>query len=84
MEHILIHWDDVMAVLVDELIEEEVMELNSIDQVKEGREQKTKLANRSMAGKFHDYKSVDLREICNVFDDYNNAEQRIRLFFDDK
>lgn len=31
MEHILIHWDDVMAVLVDELIEEEVMELNSID-----------------------------------------------------
>jgi hypothetical protein len=31
MEHILIHWDDVMAVLVDELIEEEVMELNNID-----------------------------------------------------
>ena len=83
MEHILIHWDDVMAVVVDELIEEEVIELNKIDELKEGKRAETKLANRSMVGKFHDYKNVDLREICNVFDDYNQAEQRVRLFFDD-
>lgn len=26
MEHILFHWDDIMACLIDELIEEEVTE----------------------------------------------------------
>ena len=31
LEHILIHWDDIMACLVDELIEEEVLELNRIE-----------------------------------------------------
>ena len=34
LEHILIHWDDVMACLVDELIEEEVLEMNRIERVK--------------------------------------------------
>jgi len=34
MEHILFHWEDVMACLVDELIEEEVLELNKIEQTK--------------------------------------------------
>ena len=28
MEHMLLHWDDIMACLVDELIEEEVIVLN--------------------------------------------------------
>ena len=31
LEHILFHWDDIMACLVDELIEEEVLELNRIE-----------------------------------------------------
>ena len=38
---------------------------------------KTKLCDRSMVGKFHDYKSVDLREILGIFDEYNNAANRI-------
>ena len=31
MEHILVHWDDIMACLVDEIIEEEVIELNRLE-----------------------------------------------------
>ena len=38
MEHILFHWDDIMACLVDELIEEEVLELNRIDQIRSGKD----------------------------------------------
>ena len=34
MEHILVHWDDIMACLVDEIIEEEVIELNRVEQKK--------------------------------------------------
>ena len=34
MEHILVHWDDIMACLVDEIIEEEVIELNRVEQRK--------------------------------------------------
>jgi len=29
-----------------------------------------KLADKSMHGKFHDYKNVDLREITTIFDEY--------------
>ena len=36
LEHILLHWDDIMACLVDELIEEEVLELNKIEQIRSG------------------------------------------------
>ena len=38
MEHILVHWDDIMAVLIDELIEEEVLELNRLEDVKRTKE----------------------------------------------
>ena len=38
---------------------------------------KTTLADRSLYGKFHDYKHVDLRDIMSVFDDYLNIEQSI-------
>lgn len=34
MEHILLHWDDIMAVLIDELVEEEVCELNRLERVR--------------------------------------------------
>ena len=34
LQHILIHWDDIMACLIDELIEEEVLELNRLDRVR--------------------------------------------------
>jgi len=42
MEHILIHWDDIMACLVDELIEEEVLELNRIDDIRKGGDPEAK------------------------------------------
>jgi len=38
LEHILFHWDDIMACLVDELIEEEVLELNRIEQIRNGED----------------------------------------------
>jgi len=31
MEHIILHWDDIVSMLLDELIHEEVQELNSIE-----------------------------------------------------
>ena len=36
MEHILFYWDDIMACLVDELVEEEVLELNRIEKIRQG------------------------------------------------
>lgn len=71
MEHILLHWDDIVACLLDELIEEEVLELNRVEDMKIKKNKRTHLADRSMVGKFHDYKSVDLREITKIFDDYD-------------
>ena len=38
MEHMLLHWDDIMVCLIDELIEEEVIELNRIEDVKRIKE----------------------------------------------
>ena len=38
LEHILFYWDDIMACLVDELIEEEVLELNRIDKIRSGKD----------------------------------------------
>ena len=38
MEHILFHWEDIMACLVDELIEEEVLELNNIEKRRSGQD----------------------------------------------
>lgn len=72
MEHILFHWDDIMACLIDELIQEEVVELNKIEDLKRVKnENSLNLADRSMHGKFHDYKSIDLREITKIFDEYH-------------
>ena len=34
LEHILFHWDDIMACLIDELIEEEVTEQNKIEMMR--------------------------------------------------
>ena len=42
MEHILFHWDDIMACLVDELIEEEVLEMNRIEQIRSGQDPEEK------------------------------------------
>ena len=80
MEHILLHWDDIVACLLDEVIEEEVIELNRVEDIRLNREQKPNLADRSLIGKIHDYKSVDLREITRIFDDYDQAERAIRHF----
>lgn len=32
MEHLLFHWDDIMEILIDDLVEEEVNERNAIEQ----------------------------------------------------
>jgi hypothetical protein len=80
MEHILLHWDEIVACLLDELIEEEVIELNRVEDTRFKRNMPTHLADRSMVGKFHDYKSVDLREITKIFEDYDEAERAIRRF----
>ena len=85
MEHIVLHWDDIVELLFDELIHEEVQELNKIEFKKEDENiipkqssaSKTSLADRSMYGKYHDYKSVDLRDIMSVFDDYLKIETSI-------
>lgn len=90
MEHIVLHWDDIVQMLLDELIHEEVQELNQIEWRKVDHDkatgsasqgghnlQSTSLADRSMYGKFHDYKSVDLRDIMSLFDDYMDIEQSV-------
>jgi hypothetical protein len=33
-----------------------------------------------MSGKFHDYKSIDLREITKIFEEYDEAERAIKRF----
>jgi len=82
MEHILLHWDEIVACLLDELIEEEVIELNRVEDTRMKRTSATHLADRSLVGKFHDYKSVDLREISKIFEDYDEAERAIKRFTD--
>ena len=81
MEHIVLHWDDIVQMLLDELIHEEVQELNQIElKSTEGEREppKTKLADRSLYGKYHDYKSVDLHDIMSLFDEYLTAEKSIK------
>lgn len=39
MEHLLFHWDDIVDLLVDELIEEEVKERNSIEKLLNGEQE---------------------------------------------
>jgi hypothetical protein len=34
LEHILFHWEDIMEVLIDDLLEEEALELNKIEDMK--------------------------------------------------
>ena len=86
MEHIILHWDDVVDLLVDEVIHEEVQELNKIEWRKADHDKatgskpqstNTTLADRSMYGKFHDYKTSDLRDIMALFDDYMSIEQNV-------
>ena len=39
MEHLLFHWDDIVDLLVDEPIEEEVKERNSIEKLLNGEQE---------------------------------------------
>lgn len=72
-----------MAVLIDELVQEEVIELNRLeDKVIRGPANPV-LADKSMLGKFHDYKNVDLREITSIFEEYKSAELRLKKYIDD-
>lgn len=83
LDHILFHWDDIMAVLLDELIQEEVLELNRIEGIGAKSSKDLHLMDKSMAGKFHDYKSVDLREITSIFEEYRKAEDGLRHYLHD-
>ena len=80
MEHIVLNWDDVVNLLIDELVHEEVQEMNRIEWQKtdhtktKPQSSSTTLADRSMYGKYHDYKTSDLRDIMALFDDYKNLE----------
>ena len=51
MEHILLHWDEIVACLLDELIEEEVIELNRVEDTRFKRNMPTHLADRSIGSK---------------------------------
>jgi len=42
LENILFHWDDIMDVLIDDILEEEAMELNKIEDMKSGRAERIK------------------------------------------
>ena len=75
MEHILFHWEDITDVLIDEILTEEVMTLNKLEDTQ--KKQAPSLASKNLLGKFHDYKSVDLREITGIFDEYNSAAERL-------
>ena len=57
--------------MIDEIIQEEALELNKIEALRETSKPTTLLADRSMLGKFHDYKNVDLRDIQQIFEEYN-------------
>ncbi|CDW81572.1 UNKNOWN [Stylonychia lemnae] len=47
LENILLHWDDIMNLLIDDIIEEEVVELNKIEDLKSGRtERRNKRRNK--------------------------------------
>lgn len=77
LDHILFHWDDIMEVLIDDLLEEEALQLNKIEEMRnqgsqndKQKQKSTKLADKSLYGKYHDYKSVDMRDIMNIFEEY--------------
>lgn len=40
-------------------------------------------SSKSMHCKFHDYKNVDLREITSIFEEYKQAEGRLKQYLDD-
>ena len=75
-----------MEVLIDDILEDEVLEINNIEALKTQREnddkgkktRDTKLADKSLYGKYHDYRSVDLRDIFSIFEDYSHLETSIR------
>ena len=67
-----------------ELIQEEVLELNKLeDRVVRGNPGAANMASKSMLGKFHDYKNVDLREISTIFEEYKQAESRLKRYMDE-
>lgn len=79
-----LHWQDIVELLISDILDEEVLELNEIEDRKTEAERRkerlrsTNLADQSMSGKFHDFQSVDLRNILGVFEDYKAAEQSIK------
>ena len=89
LEHILLRWDDIMELMMEELFEEEVQELNKIEQkrspkpqpVQSQLDQQPSLAHKSTYGKYQDFKQVDLRDIMSLFEDYlsieNSAKNRL-------
>ena len=80
MEQILIHWDDIVELLLDELLKEEVVEMNKIEAGNLSRP--PKIINKPALGDkakldFKSYRSVDLRDIMKVFEDYLHEESQV-------
>lgn len=42
------------------------------------KERSTNLADKSLYGKYHDYRSVDMRDILGIFEEYKQIESSIK------
>ena len=81
IEHIIIQWDDICEKLFDELVHEEVQELNHIEYLKHPHQfviPPSKPVDKSLINNFQEFKSVDIRDIMSVFEDYNKVEKSIK------
>lgn len=87
MEHLLFHWDDIVDILMDELIEDEVKERNKIEQqimMEDGesyeerqeiplKERKQERVEREVERK----REIDIRDIMRIFEEYKRTEESI-------
>ncbi len=77
MEHLLFHWDDIVDLLVDDLIEDEVKERNNIERLLQGDDLEESPAVEMVPRVVQTKEQVDMRDIMRVFDDYNRIAQSI-------
>lgn len=74
---IAIHWEEIVELLLDEMLEDEAILLTEKENVHKTTKKHTNLADKGMSGKFHDFKTVDTRDILKIFDEYKEAEKSI-------
>jgi|DEB0MinimDraft_12_1074336.scaffolds.fasta_scaffold93223_1 hypothetical protein len=79
MEHIVLQWDDILEKLFDELVQEEVKELNTIECRRNGLPPvRSEPKHVPQPWNYQDYQSVDLKDIMGLFDDYLKTEKSIK------